>query len=235
MADQPADMQEKLKNMSPEELKQFQIQNCIFCHIVKGKVASKKVYEDDKCLAILDINPANPGHILLLPKEHYAIMPLMPEDVIKHLFMIAKQISGALLRALKVEGTNIFVANGAAAGQKAQHFMLHVIPRMEKDDVGLELEPKKIDEKSLLELQKVLSQKIAKDLGVKPVEISKKTNESVVEAEFKEDKDTGFLKPAAEPEKKPEKTKTKKGSKSKEKKEDTEVTLDDISSLITGK
>ncbi|MBU0461615.1 MAG: HIT domain-containing protein [Nanoarchaeota archaeon] len=56
--------EEDLKNMSPEELRELQKQNCVFCHIAAGKVPAKKVYEDDRCLAILDINPANAGHVL---------------------------------------------------------------------------------------------------------------------------------------------------------------------------
>ena len=119
---------EDLKNMTPEQIAELQKQNCIFCHIISGKVASKKVYEDEKCIGILDINPANPGHVLLMPKEHYAIMPLMPEDIIGHLFMVAKGISHACLRAFKVQGTNIFVANGVAAGA-AFHASYHTKKR----------------------------------------------------------------------------------------------------------
>ena len=163
-------MQEKLKDMSPEELKEFQKQNCVFCQIMSGKVNSKKIYEDDKCIAILDINPANPGHVLLIPKEHFAIMPLIPEDLIRHLFMISKQMSAVLLKALKVQGTNIFVANGAAAGQKAQHFMIHIIPRMEKDKLGLELKGQKANEKELEELRELLVKKINQDFGIKAEE-----------------------------------------------------------------
>ena len=73
--EQVKELQEKIKNMSPEELKEFQKKQCVFCQIISGKVQSKKVYDDEKCIAILDINPANPGHVLLLPKEHYSIMP----------------------------------------------------------------------------------------------------------------------------------------------------------------
>jgi histidine triad (HIT) family protein len=246
MASEEAELQEKLKNMSPEELKQFQIQNCIFCHIVKGKVASKKVYEDDKCLAILDINPANPGHILLMPKEHYSIMPLIPEDIIEHLFMISKHLSSALLKVLNKDfknvntdsiGTNIFVANGAAAGQKAQHFMVHIIPRMEKDGLNLELETKKISEKELEELRIVLSAKIAKDLGIKAPEEPKKEEikvermekePKVVEAEFIEKKED------KKPEKKSEKKKSKPKKEKSAKTKDEKVTLDDIADLVTG-
>src|SRR3989344_2322608 len=105
-------IQEKIKSMTPEQLKEFQKQQCIFCQIVKGKVASKKIYEDERCIAILDINPANPGHILLMPKEHYSIMPQLPESELGHLAMVSKAISHMMLNALKAEGTNIFIANG---------------------------------------------------------------------------------------------------------------------------
>lgn len=127
------------KDMSPEELAQYQKKNCIFCHIISGKVKSRKVYEDENVLAVLDINPASEGHVLLLPKEHFVIMPQMDEDLISHMFTVAKQISHKLLKTLKAKGTNIFVANGAVAGQKAPHFMIHIIPRMENDGLDLSL------------------------------------------------------------------------------------------------
>ena len=107
MAQQPTpeqmkELQEKLKGMSPEELREFQKKQCIFCHIISGKVQSKKVYEDEHCLAILDINPSNPGHVLLMPKEHYAIMPQLPQEILEHLFLVSKKISNAQLRSLGV-------------------------------------------------------------------------------------------------------------------------------------
>ena len=125
--EQQAALKEKLANMSPEELKEFQKKQCIFCHIISGKVSAKKVYEDDHFLGVLDINPANPGHILLMPKEHYMIMPQLPEDLLENIFRVSKYLSNTLLRTLDVRGTNIIVANGPAAGQRAQHFMIHII------------------------------------------------------------------------------------------------------------
>ena len=112
-------------DMSPEQGAAQAQENCIFCQINSGKVQSKKVFEDEQTTAILDINPANPGHVLILPKKHYAIMPQMKDEEIGHLFSVSKHMSGAVLKALKVEGTNIFVANGQIAGQKAPHFMIH--------------------------------------------------------------------------------------------------------------
>jgi len=165
--EQQAAMQEKIKNMSPEELEEFQKQQCIFCQMIAGKVQVKKIYEDDICFAILDINPANPGHILLMPKEHYPIMPIIPEKEIGYIFIVARELSHALLRALGVEGTNIFVANGAAAGQRAQHFMVHIIPRMDGDNVKLELPRKDIDEKQMQEIRALVAASISQTTGVK--------------------------------------------------------------------
>ena len=86
--EQRKELEEKLKKMSPEELKEFQKQQCIFCQIIAGKVPSKKVYEDAQCIAVLDIAPASKGHLLIMPKEHYAIMPQIPDKEIGHIFFI---------------------------------------------------------------------------------------------------------------------------------------------------
>ena len=142
-------LQEKIKQMSPEELKEFQRKQCIFCQIVQGKVQSRKIYEDEKALAILDINPANPGHTLLMTKEHYSIMPQLPDDEIAHIFMVAKSLSNSMLKSIDAQGTNIIVMNGIAAGQRAQHFMVHVIPRKDKDGVEFMLPQKTMGQEEI--------------------------------------------------------------------------------------
>jgi histidine triad (HIT) family protein len=133
--EQRAEVEEKLKNMSPEELAKLQAQQCIFCQIISEKIPSKKVYEDDKCLAILDINPATKGHILLMPKSHISIMPQLDEKIGGHMMQVARELSRSLLKNLRATGSTIFIANGLAAGQRAQHFMLHIIPRKEGDEI----------------------------------------------------------------------------------------------------
>lgn len=197
-----AQMQQKLKSMSPEELAEFQKQNCIFCQIISGKVPAKKVYEDDKVLAALDINPASKGHMLLMPKEHYPIMPIVPPDVLAHMFVVAKKLSKAVLKGLKATGVSIFIANGGVAGQRAQHFMIHLIPRYEADDVGLVIKDKKI--KDVEEIREKIRTRIgykqATDVKVqifgadnKPVGLKerKPLGREIVNAEFKENvKDT---------------------------------------------
>ncbi len=203
--EQVEELKEKIKNMSPEELREFQKKQCIFCHIVSGKVQAKKIYEDDKCLAVLDINPANPGHILLLPKEHYAIMPQIPDEEIEHIFIVAKALSNAALKSLEATGTNIIVANGPAAGQKAQHFMAHIIPRKENDDLSFNLPQNTIAEKELDSIMKKVSAKLSSLLGEqkgakaqqpaampKAISIDKTTPKAVkkvIDAKFEEKKE----------------------------------------------
>jgi len=139
--------------------------NCIFCHIANGKVQAKKVYEDSLITAVLDINPANPGHCLLIPKTHYSLMMQIPENEIGQMFVIAKKVSNAILKALGCEGTNIYVANGAVAGQKAPHFMIHVIPRMENDGLNLSIPNKQISETELSEFHNKILLSVKQKFG----------------------------------------------------------------------
>ena len=120
--------EEELQNMSPEEISRLQKENCIFCKIVKGEIPSRKVYEDEKMLAILDINPAAKGHMLVLPKEHYPILPVIPPDVFKHLFRTTKYLVAAVKKGMVAPQVTVFIANGAVAGQQSPHFLFHIIP-----------------------------------------------------------------------------------------------------------
>ena len=194
-------MTEEDPQMSPEQITETQKQQCIFCHIISGKVASKKVYEDDKCLAILDINPANPGHVLVLPKEHHSIMPLMPEEEISHISKVVKKISAALIRGLKAEGTNIFIANGTAAGQKAPHFMTHIIPRKKNDGVNSFFIPKnQIEPQDLDKLRAALKNKVNEQFGITekdPIVVDKPEPEKV-ETTVKEKSDENHIGQAEE-------------------------------------
>ena len=148
-AEQRKELEEKIKSMSPEQLAALQKQQCIFCQIVQGKIPAKKIYEDERTIVILDINPAAKGHLLLVPKEHYAIMPQVKQTDLDHFFVLSKLLSQVLLRTLRVTGTTIFVANGMAAGQRSAHFLIHVIARKEGD--GLLAAREKLLEKTMIE------------------------------------------------------------------------------------
>ena len=141
-------------------------ERCIFCQIASGRISAKTVYSDNDVMAILDINPANPGHILLLTREHYQIMPQIPEPLIGHLFVVAKMLSQAGLRALKTTGTTIMVANGAIAGQRAPHFMMHIIPRVEGDEVSFKTAVSKLEKADLDIAYAALKKKINQLFGI---------------------------------------------------------------------
>jgi histidine triad (HIT) family protein len=155
--------EDELKNMSPEQIAQMQKQNCIFCKIIAGEIPSKKIYEDNQFIGILDINPATDGHVLLLPKQHVQIMPQMNGDQIGGLGFACQNISDKMIKAFRCDGTSIFMANGVVAGQRAPHFMVHIIPR--KDGDGIDLNPKfsEINDAQFSSTK----QKILSSLGVK--------------------------------------------------------------------
>ncbi|MEK6962780.1 MAG: HIT domain-containing protein [Nanoarchaeota archaeon] len=129
--------EEDLRNMSPEEIAELQRKNCLFCKIVRGDIPAKKVYEDDEMLAILDINPASKGHTLVLPKEHYPLLPLLPFSLFNHLFTQTRNLIAALEKATVNPGVTLFIANGAAAGQQSPHFLFHLVPRENPTDLPI--------------------------------------------------------------------------------------------------
>lgn len=212
--EQQKELEEKLKKMSPEELLEFQKKQCIFCQIISGKIPSKKLYEDDSCLAILDINPATRGHLLILPKEHYAIMPQIPDKLMGRLMNVAKTLSKLLLKALRADGTTVFIANGLVAGQKAQHFIVHLIPRKEGDGV-MTINEHSLDEAKRIKAKIAIENRLNESLGVKKevIDTGSNVDSSNVDTESKKEESKKPIKdsPAAQ-----------SRSKNKEKKEDQE-------------
>lgn len=126
---------------------------CKYCQrIAEGKGI---IYSDSKAVAMLNDSPSVYGHILVMPKEHYPIIEQVPDFIIDHIFRIANKISVAVFEALRVQGTNMVVNNGVAAGQDAAHFMVHVLPRREGDGLSMQWVPKQLSEEemSTVELQ----------------------------------------------------------------------------------
>lgn len=105
---------------------------CLFCKIIKGEIPSTKVYENDDVFAFLDIKPVNPGHALVIPKEHYVNIHDMPEDLFGKVAVGAKKVADAILK-LGAKGVNIKMNNGKAAGQDVFHAHVHVMPRYGND------------------------------------------------------------------------------------------------------
>ena len=109
----------------------------IICDIIAGRSPASIVYRDDACVAVLDIRPVNPGHMLVIPVRHATYLAdLHPEDG-RVLFAIAQRLSQAVRRSgLKADGVNLLLADGEAAGQEVFHVHLHVLPRFDGDGFG---------------------------------------------------------------------------------------------------
>jgi histidine triad (HIT) family protein len=108
---------------------------CIFCEIIKGNIPSKKVYEDDNVLAILDISQITKGHTLVLPKKHFDNFLDLDDEYASHVFLAAKKITKMIDKAYKPLGFNIINNCNEIAGQSVMHYHLHIIPRYEKDEL----------------------------------------------------------------------------------------------------
>lgn len=111
---------------------------CIFCKIVNGEIPSKKVYEDDDVLAILDISQATVGHTLVMPKKHYANILEIPNNEYQKVMLKVKEIANKLNTKLNPKGINVLNNCGEAAGQTVMHYHVHILPRYNDNDIKLE-------------------------------------------------------------------------------------------------
>lgn len=128
---------------------------CIFCRIIKGEIPSHKLYEDDYSLAILDINPVNQGHVLVMPKKHYKTITDTPLRLLQHLIEVSYDIVMAVQKTLDPDGFNIIQNNNMQAGQLVPHLHIHLIPRFGGDEktFGFLWGTKKIEEKEMKEIK----------------------------------------------------------------------------------
>ncbi len=112
--------------------------DCVFCMIRDGKIPSAKVYDDQRTLAFMDINPLSRGHCLVVPKAHAATLYDAEAEDLKAAIATAKKVAGAIRKTLNPDGLNLLQANGAAAFQSVPHFHLHLIPRWTNDGKGFD-------------------------------------------------------------------------------------------------
>jgi len=169
-------------------------ESCLLCQIISNKVPSYKVYEDNQALAVLDVNGATPGHCFVMPKNHYPIIEQVPDNELGNLFTVSNKISGAIFDGLKVQGTNIYVANGIPAGQSVAHFMINVIPRKENDGVNLQWKPKQLSEEEISTVELKLKDQI-KDTSVGKIEKTEKPVQETPKPEpIVDDEDDYYMK-----------------------------------------
>lgn len=118
------------------------VDGCVFCRLIARELEASVVYEDRRTVALMDIQPVTSGHVLVMPRIHSpSLVELDPADGAQ-LFRVAQLAASALRHSgLRCEGVNLFLADGAAAGQDVFHVHLHVFPRFEGDGFGLRLPP----------------------------------------------------------------------------------------------
>ena len=129
--------------------------DCIFCQVVKKKIPSKILFENEKILAFLDIYPIFKGHTIVIPKNHFQNIEDIPENELIEIFKIVKNLAVLIHKKLEIDGYNILQNNFEAAGQIIQHFHVHIIPRS-KDDGRFKLKIPR-EQASDEELNKILN------------------------------------------------------------------------------
>lgn len=103
----------------------------IFTRIINGEIPCHRVYEDDKVIAFLDINPLSPGHTLVVPKEPAETVDKLSDDSSAAIGRVLPRICRAVLKATGAKAFNILQNNGAGAHQAVFHVHFHIIPKME--------------------------------------------------------------------------------------------------------
>jgi histidine triad (HIT) family protein len=111
--------------------------DCLFCGIVAGSIPSETIDSDERTVAFMDINPATPGHALVVPRAHFADLLEIEDDDLTATVLAAQRLSMRMKDVLDPDGINLINASGAAASQTVFHFHIHVVPRYEDDPIEL--------------------------------------------------------------------------------------------------
>ena len=112
--------------------------DCIFCKLANGVFPTNSIYEDEDFNVILDASPANRGHALIIPKQHFDNLFQADDEVAAKIMPLAKKIAAAVKKVTGCDGVNVLQNNGEAAGQTVFHLHVHIIPRFDDDKLGLE-------------------------------------------------------------------------------------------------
>jgi histidine triad (HIT) family protein len=113
--------------------------HCIFCDLIKGAAEVSVCFEDRDAIAFMDIQPVNPGHVLVVPRAHFESLVDIPRELAMHLFDVAMRLGPTVRRVSGADGMNVVVNSGAAAGQDVFHYHVHLIPRTAGDGFEIPL------------------------------------------------------------------------------------------------
>ncbi|RKO94543.1 HIT-like domain-containing protein [Blyttiomyces helicus] len=128
--------------------------NCIFCKIIKGQIPSFKLAETELSYAFLDVNPIAKGHALVIPKHHAQFFHEVPDENLADLLPLAKKVA----TAIGAPNYNLLQNNGRIA---LDHVHFHIIPKNEKEGLGIDWPVEPLTKEALEALGKELSSKIA--------------------------------------------------------------------------
>jgi histidine triad (HIT) family protein len=131
---------------------------CIFCKIVKGEVPAAKIYDDHDVMAFLDINPATPGHALVIPKKHSTNIMDTDERTFEKVMCVVKVVSERVKSRLNADGINVLQNNGRQSGQLVDHLHVHIIPRYTNDNFVLRFPRASVSQEDMKKIQEKLSE-----------------------------------------------------------------------------
>lgn len=114
-------------------------ESCIFCRIIAGEEMVSIVHEDEHAVAFMDIQPASPGHVLVVCRDHHTDLFEVPADLAAHCISVARLLAPGIRAATGAGAVNLFSANGSVGGQDVPHFHLHLIPVREGETFDLQL------------------------------------------------------------------------------------------------
>ena len=114
------------------------MENCIFCKILNGEIPSRKLYEDDKVIVIMDVNPKVDGHSLVIPKEHVTDFKDASNELISHMFDVARDMTDKLMSKLGVNAITLGINYGDS--QVVKHLHLHLLPNFEIKEASMSVE-----------------------------------------------------------------------------------------------
>ncbi len=120
----------------------------IFKKIIDGQVPCHKVYEDDKVLAFLDINPLSRGHTLVIPKEPAETLDQLSDESAAALGRVLPRICRAVMQATGTREYNVLENNGSGAHQAVLHVHFHIIPKPDPEQgLGIRWPARSLDPK----------------------------------------------------------------------------------------
>ena len=125
---------------------------CVFCDIVDGKIPSKKVFENESLIAILDISQTTKGHTLIIPKKHFNNMLETDESILKEMISLSKTLGNKIVKNMNATGLNVLLNTNESAGQTVMHTHMHLIPRYDSNDsITIKFNENKYDLDQILE------------------------------------------------------------------------------------